>query len=51
MTGQNDPKDESLTDQVHELAGHCQLTCCYFEPCTFNSFILFYVFRCKASQL
>ena len=32
MTGQNDRPDESLTGQVHDQAGHCPLTGCYFEP-------------------
>ena len=34
MTGQNEQQDESLTAQVHDQAGHCPLTGCYFEPCT-----------------
>ena len=33
MTGQNDRQDKSLTGQVHDQAGHCQLTGCYFQPC------------------
>ena len=33
MTGQIDRQDESLTGQVHDQAGHCQLTGCYFQPC------------------
>ena len=36
MTGQNDQQDESLTRQVHDQAGHCLLTGCYFEPCNIN---------------
>ena len=36
MTGQNDRQDESLTRQVHDQAGHCPLTGCYFEPCNIN---------------
>ena len=36
MTGQNDRQDESLTRQVHDQAGHCLLTGCYFEPCNIN---------------
>ena len=32
MTGQNDREDKSLTGQVHDQAGHCPLTGCYFEP-------------------
>ena len=36
MTGQNDRQDESLTRQVHNQAGHCLLTGCYFEPCNIN---------------
>ena len=32
MTGQNNWQDESLTGQVHDQAGHCPLTGCYFEP-------------------
>ena len=32
MTGQNDRRDESLTGQVHDRAGHCLLTGRYFEP-------------------
>ena len=32
MTGQNDRQDKSLTGQVHDQAGHCPLTGCYFEP-------------------
>ena len=30
MTGQNDRQDESLTGQVHDQAGHCLLTGCFF---------------------
>ena len=32
MTGQNNWQDESLTGQVHDQAGHCPSTGCYFEP-------------------
>ena len=32
MTGRNDRRDESLTGQVHDQAGHCPLTGRYFEP-------------------
>ena len=31
ITGQNDRRDESLTGQVHDQAGHCPLTGRYFE--------------------
>ena len=37
MTGQNDRRDESLTGQAHDQAGHCPLTGRYFEPCTESS--------------
>ena len=39
MTGQNDLQDKSLTGQVHDQAGHCPLTGCYFEPCTGRQFV------------
>ena len=32
MPGQNDRQTESLTGQMVILAGHCLLTCRYFEP-------------------
>ena len=32
MTGQNDRQDESLTGQVHNQAGHRQMTSHHFEP-------------------
>ena len=32
LHAKNDRQDESLTGQVHDQAGHCQLTGCYFEP-------------------
>ena len=32
MIGQNDRQDESLTGQVHNQAGHCQMTSHHFEP-------------------
>ena len=35
LTGQNDQRDESLTSQAHDQAGHCLLTGHYFEPCHF----------------
>ena len=34
MPGQNDRQTESLTGQMVILAGHCLLTCCYFESWT-----------------
>ena len=32
LHAKNDWQDESLTGQVHDQAGHCQLTGRYFEP-------------------
>ena len=32
FASKNDRQDESLTDQVHDQAGHRPLTGCYFEP-------------------
>ena len=32
LHAKNDRQDESLTGQVHDQAGHCPLTGCYFEP-------------------
>ena len=45
MTGQNDQPDESLTGQVHDQAGHCPLTGCYFEPCSHGCNLSCFFFR------
>ena len=33
FVSKNDRQDKSLIGQVHDQAGHCPLTCRYFEPC------------------
>ena len=33
FVSKNDRQDDSLTGQVRDQAGHCPLTCRYFQPC------------------